>query len=317
MPYPSESPFCRSLGIRRGVAAMESAVVLCLIILGALVALNALSSSTKRGFEGVAMELGETRVAPATRQEFVAEKQELEEQYEEMSNKADIAMAICVFCIVIIGGLYLRLWRKRRVDLKQKEVEVEQIQQRSVALRQVLMKRNSIFNRIDENWESILSGSAIVGTYMSTNVVAVDPLMPKTEALIRMKEQGFRRFMVKRKDGTLAGVVSKKDIMSKPGDRVCDVMTGQPRMATPDTELHTALSVLLENRISCLPVVKDKMLVGLLSVSDLLMVLQCLLRDLSTRDIDPAYIEAQAHHDRCELVQEIEPQQKRMQTHLG
>ncbi|QDT11657.1 CBS domain-containing protein [Stieleria marina] len=320
MPYTQDR-----MTNRRGVAAVESAAVLALIILGALFALYALSTSTRQSFQSVSMQIDANQPAnatggghPGSTDTAVANSGvSATDVAPPAHDKAEVAIAVCVFCLVVIGGLYLRLWQKRSGDLKRKEEEVDEIHLRSHALRQILAKRNSIFNRIDDNWESILSGHAIVETYMSSNVVTVDPEMPKADALFKMQEAGFRRFMVKRTDGSMAGVVSRQDILSKPGDRVCDVMTDNPRMATPETEIHTALSVLLENRISCLPVVKDKMLVGLLSVSDLLMVLQCLLRDLSTRQIDPTFVEAQAHHDRCELMPEIDPQERRLQQYLS
>ena len=295
---------------RRGVTAVESAVVIGLVVLGALVAIQSLSRSTQASFQvvGDSMHLPTASVGTLTpgsdeNKAVVLAKAQLEDRTTQ-STQADLPIIVCACCMMLMGGLYLRLWRKRKVDLEDHEEAKREIQERSTALRQVLSKRNSIFNRIDENWETILNGHAIVETYMSSKVVSVDPLMPKAEALRKMEIQGFRRFMVKRKDGSFAGVVSRKDILSKSGERVCDVMTSQARIASPDTEIQTALSVLLENRISCLPVVKEKELVGLLSVSDLLMVLQCLLRDLSTRSIDPSYIESQSQHDRCEVLLE-------------
>lgn len=170
-----------------------------------------------------------------------------------------------------------------------KAKEVAAFQKQSLALRRTLTKRNSIFNCVDANLESILHGHALVGTYMSTDVVCIEPHVHKLDALAKMQEQGFRRFIVKRKNGDLAGVVSKKDILSKPGERVSEVMTSEPKVTTPGAEIQTALSLLLENRISCLPVVDDGKFVGLLSVSDLLMVLQCLLRDLGVRTAESEY----------------------------
>jgi CBS domain-containing protein len=281
-----------------------------MVLLGALLAIQTLSTSTRESFQivGSSMTVPPANVVASTHDSWPTQTggatDDLLKGPTSTSNRNDFAVIVCVCCMIVMGGLYLRLWRKRKVDLDNHEEAKREIQERSTALRQVLSKRNSIFNRIDDNWETILNGHAIVETYMSSKVVSVDPLMPKVEALRKMELEGFRRFMVKRKDGSFAGVVSRKDILSKSGDRVCDVMTSQARIARPETEIQTALSVLLENRISCLPVIKGKTLVGLLSVSDLLMVLQCLLRDLSTRSIDPAYIESQSHHDRCELLME-------------
>lgn len=156
---------------------------------------------------------------------------------------------------------------------------------RSKALRKVLAKRNAIFGKLDAEFDQMVAGQSVVGTYMSSELVTIRPNTLAQNALQMLQEQGFRRFLVTHPDGTLAGVVSKKDLTHKTGRTVADVMTNKPRIARPETELYTALSSMLEGRISCLPVVdEEEKLVGLLSSSDLLMVLQCLLLDLKEKN---------------------------------
>jgi CBS domain-containing protein len=268
--------------LRRGATAIEVAVFIGLVIVGLLTAFHSFGPSAATTFSQITAELED-----ATQTDQVSK---LTKPHEDLANKVrdfrqqtaiDSRISLC--CLMIASGLYFRLLRKRKHELRTKNDEVAAFQKQSLALRRTLAKRNSIFNCVDKNLESILHGHALVGTYMSTDVVSIEPGVSKNDALARMQAQGFRRFIVKKKNGDLAGVVSKKDILSKSGELVSDVMTSEPKVTTPDTEVQTALSLLLENRISCLPVVENGKFVGLLSVSDLLMVLQCLLRDLSAR----------------------------------
>lgn len=279
--YPSPSA-----ANRHGATAIEVAVFVGLITIGILATLHALGSSTTETFSQITAQLEQEDQSTDRSNLYADETLQLANQIKNLKNQSNLVAGTCLICLLVAGALYLRLARKRKVDLETKQEEVAEIQKQSLALRKILSKRNSILSRVDENLESILHGHALVGTYMSTGVVCIEPEVSKRDALKRMHELGFRRFIVKRKNGDLAGVISKKDILSKAGELVSEVMTSEPKTTTPDTQIQSALSVLLENRISCLPVVDDGKFVGLLSVSDLLMVLQCLLRDLSVRAAD-------------------------------
>lgn len=203
--------------------------------------------------------------------------------------------------LALAGGLafillMLRISR-RRVEAEEKENEAE-LQREHVAvmrepqsqvLAKVLAKRNRTLSQLEGSWAEILHGQGVVESYMSRDVYSVEPELCKDEALMELQRLGYRRCMVTDAEGHLVGVVSKKDIVCKEGTSVADVMTSNPRIAKRDTGLHIALSVLLENRISCLPVVDRGLLVGVISTSDMLMVLQCLLVEVQAHaeDIPP------------------------------
>ncbi|WP_231742031.1 CBS domain-containing protein [Stieleria varia] len=198
-------------------------------------------------------------------------------------------LALCALFVALVSMTLLqfrRLIAKKRDEETEKRVAPSVLVQRTPALQKVLAKRNEILTRLEGTWEAVLQGHAMVETYMSRDIFSVDPDTPKEVALEKLKEQGFRRCMVTDAEGHLKGVVSLKDIACKPGEKVSDVMTNKPRVATPTMEVHIALTVLLENRISCLPVVKNGLLVGVVSTSDLLMVLQCLLLEISLHRSD-------------------------------
>ncbi len=98
-------------------------------------------------------------------------------------------------------------------------------------------------------------------------------------------ENHFRHLPVIDSTGDLQGVISDRDILSfvmqAPPGRVVErleqmwskyrarhVMTKTPETVSPDTDLAEAGSILLENRISSLPVVEGNRLVGILTESD-------------------------------------------------
>lgn len=91
--------------------------------------------------------------------------------------------------------------------------------------------------------------------------------------------------------GRLVGIVSQRDLfragverslgVGAPGEasplRLRDVMNREVVTAHPDADLASAVEMLLQRRIGCLPVAVDGRLVGLLSETDCLRHLATLL----------------------------------------
>ncbi len=89
----------------------------------------------------------------------------------------------------------------------------------------------------------------------------------------------LRHLPVVRDDGTVVGVVSVRDFLSRrrvgsdgagARVRVEEAMSYPPVTVTPNTPLASAITTMLDRKIGCLPVVEDEVLVGMLTTTDLL-----------------------------------------------
>jgi len=126
-----------------------------------------------------------------------------------------------------------------------------------------------------------------VDSIMSCDVVTVTPDTALMEIRSLLHEEGFRHLLVTEAGGTLCGVISDRDVLralspfldtyseehrdvktlSQP---VSEIMRPDPLTVTPETDAAEAARILLDNKISALPVVEGKELVGIVTTKDLL-----------------------------------------------
>lgn len=125
-----------------------------------------------------------------------------------------------------------------------------------------------------------------IADIMSHDPECVSPDTSLMEIRQLLHQRGFHHLLVV-DDGTLVGVISDRDVLrtvspfldtrsETPRDvrtlakRARDLMRGDPVTVTPDTSAKEAAATLLDRSISCLPVVADGTLQGIVTTKDLL-----------------------------------------------
>jgi acetoin utilization protein AcuB len=126
----------------------------------------------------------------------------------------------------------------------------------------------------------------LVGKRMTRNPITVSPDVSIAEAMERMRREKIRRFPVVDKKGALVGIVTREDLLhASPSSvtslsvwevsyllsqvKVREVMTRDVLTVTEDVTLEEASRVMVDNKIGCLPAVRDGMVVGIITESDL------------------------------------------------
>lgn len=130
----------------------------------------------------------------------------------------------------------------------------------------------------------------LVKGWMASEVVAIDENTSMMKATQIMKEHNVRRLPVLRK-GKLVGIITDRDLKDAAPSKatsldvhelyyllseikVKDLMTKEPITINGDDTMEKAAVIMLENRISGLPVINNKGdLIGVITLTDVLKVL--------------------------------------------
>jgi CBS domain-containing protein len=126
------------------------------------------------------------------------------------------------------------------------------------------------------------------GDIMSTDLFTVSPDDPVTFAASLMDWRHIRNIPVEDESGRLVGLVSSRDILrliskggwEQPDGRpvpIRDIMSLDPVSIPPETLLSDLARKMIDDHVDCLPVTRQKQLVGLVTSHDLLVLLWSLL----------------------------------------
>lgn len=108
------------------------------------------------------------------------------------------------------------------------------------------------------------------------NVYTVTPDGTIADAVMMLKEKRIGALMVTNADGSIAGILSERDVVRKlaetPGatlpQKVSDLMTSDVVTCTRDDTLIETLKRMTEGKFRHLPVVSDGKLAGIITIGD-------------------------------------------------
>jgi len=152
-------------------------------------------------------------------------------------------------------------------------------------------KRKQVREALGEVERIERQGGLSVGQVMTASPSCVAPRLSALELIKLFHAKGFRHLLVTEAD-RLVGVISDRDVIRclGPGDapqrevlaqiKAAEIMSSDLVTVEPGMLLEKAAVMMLDEGISCLPVVQDGVLLGILTNTDLHVVLQILLQML-------------------------------------
>ena len=153
-------------------------------------------------------------------------------------------------------------------------------------------KRRQLANLFSQLLPCGPASEITVAEVMTANPACISPDATLLELVKLFHAKEFRHPLVTDRDGNLVGVVSDRDVIRcfgpghYPAEDVLNGVTAAEIMSTdlvtisPEAPLAQAIELLCGYGINCLPVVTGAKLVGILTSTDLYVVLEMLLKAL-------------------------------------
>lgn len=153
-------------------------------------------------------------------------------------------------------------------------------------------KQRQILDALEDLEKLTQQGDLLVGQIMTGRPSCIRPDTPAVELIRLFHARQFRHLLVVDDENLLVGVVSDRDVLrclgpnKSPDPSVLDGITAGVLMSTdlitvtPGTSLKKAVSLMIDQGISCLPVQIDSTLVGILTNTDLNVLLLVLMQTL-------------------------------------
>ena len=139
-------------------------------------------------------------------------------------------------------------------------------------------KRQQIRRLLLHHFDNAMGFETQVQHLMSKHVLAIRANTPSHQVAEKMRHGKIRHLLVCGKDGKLLGIISDRDLAQRGGQTASDIMTPEPVAVSPEMPVGPAITIMLGRGISCLPIVHENQVLGVLTTTDLLMSLQCMLQ---------------------------------------
>jgi CBS domain-containing protein len=262
----------------RAEASLSHAILLALIVGAVIIGSSFVGSTTQRTLEQLAVN---RTTAPAAAPVTTNNPPKDAAPGRGFAPIRDVRLWIQCSAIVV-GFVVYYLLARRAARIEQDacdDIDVRVATQDEVEAK-LYAKRQEILLALSKSPEALASGQVSIRHLMTTRLITIEPRATLEEARQMMADHNLRHLLVCQHD-KLLGVISDRDL-AKPGRSVGEIMTGKPVTVEPETRINPAITMMVQKRISSLPVTQGDRLVGLFTTTDLIMTLQCAFQLLQT-----------------------------------
>jgi CBS domain-containing protein len=180
-----------------------------------------------------------------------------------------------VAAFILNGLFWFLILRRIRTERPAKQSD-EPVKKVGMGDDEIFAKRQIILHTLSSDLDALFGDRIQVRHFMSDTVKAIAADVSAEEVAKMMAENKIRHLMVA-KNHRVLGIISDRDFR-RDGMTAADMMTVDPVTVDISTPMMMAITIFLKRRISCLPVVEDGKLCGILTTTDLMMGLQANLQ---------------------------------------
>ncbi len=260
--------------------SVENALLIAMVTVALIGGVTFLGAAASGVFSGLGSDMP---VARHRSRSFTDTQPTSERRQAEAGFNGVIAAGVAV-CVVALGGfglIYL-LGDKRQGANPEDERADEPIPVKSRLYQFLMTKRQTLLRNITGEHREVDTSQLQVRHLMTRNPRTISGMMLREDVEEMMNRQGVHHVLIVDSDHKLLGVISDRD-MKRRGKNAFELMTPQPVAVSPHDLASPAITLMMDRRISCLPVINaNGVLCGVLTGTDLLMGFQCVLQSLTS-----------------------------------
>ena len=271
---------------RKGISVLETTVVMVLIVASLALLMGGFAGPMTGLFDRTSIALGGSgtgsisstndRMTPGRSKagsEMAAARSEVQQTGRQLLQLGIFTCSVLVFLAYTVVFM-------SRAESDGKEPANEKLAEKPLpdGLADKLMDKRSRIGRIfRDEMKEYDSDQLVVAKFMTANPTIAMITDQVADIMNLMIKRGFRHLIVVHENQEIAGIISDRDLVNVAGKSVAEIMTPNPYWVDALTPVSIAITMLVKNRISALPVLMEGRVVGILTRSDLLITLQCLL----------------------------------------
>ena len=195
--------------------------------------------------------------------------------------RVTVSILMCTVALIAAGSGWVMMKRPNKAQEDEKEhvlphrrVPVEE----NVLLTRLNAKKALLWKQLLEDHELLLKNRIEVRHVMTRDPISIEPSTPGKQIAELFERHDVAHLMVCDREGRFLGVVKNSDHCANPDKRAEALLMPWPVSVPSKTTLGAAISKLMEQDSSFLPVVDNERLCGLLTPTDLVLTLHCSLQ---------------------------------------
>jgi predicted transcriptional regulator len=267
----------------RAATTIEQALFIALVIGASLATIEGLGIVSHSTFFTVAHEIGGS--APPT---SASSNSSADDRAPTRSLAApaagynELALSSRLLWLLIVCPLGAACWyflyrdsRRRRSPVAGEEPAAQPTEHPSL-----FEKRHELLRTFSGDLGIFFTSRMRIRQVMTRDVQCVLPSASVAQLRAVMEQRRIRHLIVCDQQRRMLGIVNERNLLATTARTAGELMTRDPVFVEPDCLVNPAVTLMLQQRLSCLPVVEAEQVVGVVTTTDLLMALQCTLHAL-------------------------------------
>ncbi len=282
-----------------GAAKIEAVILLASVVLACIFVINDLGMVVSDRFNQLATGMESFSDDTPQLSNPSGSGAQLHEQHLHVSLQ-NTRLVLAGFLLV---GVVVLIVRRGRANAKPSPAESEDGNDNMSSTPSTMLerKRQQILSFFLRNTQTVFATEIEVRHLMTDHPSIISPNASRDEVRRVFDETNVRHLLVCEKGNRLLGIISNRDCHSHVGETAADLMTRALFTVSPRSALSPALTQMLNRQISCLPVLEDGRLCGIITTADVVIGLQCVLQMLQRIGTVPKEIECTDVELECTL----------------